>query len=328
MDPDPRVERLRSQIRYRRHLVESGRSDRAIARAVERGQIVRILRGAFMDREIWRRLSGEERLIARAAAKSHESRSGPPIFSHTTAAAIWGLPLFRHADVRLDLIIDPDSPARSSRPVRRHVLPLEPGDVVERGGLRYTSLERTVIDLARSAPDELAIGCIDRALRMRALEDGRDGGDVESRRGALLERLASMAGSPGSARAVALVEGADHRADSVLESVSRLYLRRLGVAVEIQVPVIGNGGTAYWTDFEFLDAGAYGEVDGAIKYSDPRSGDGRVPVSSLIAEKEREDEIRGVTGKRLVRWGSRHLADQYALGSRLLAFGIPVPAMQ
>ena len=47
----------------------------------------------------------------------------------------------------------------------------------------------------------------------------------------------------------------------------------------------------------------------------------------LLAEKEREDWVRGMTGKRVVRWGWAEAQTRLLLARRLMAFGIRVPAL-
>ena len=110
------------------------------------------------------------------------------------------------------------------------------------------------------------------------------------------------------------------------ESVSRLQLARLRVPHEMQVPVFVGEKLAYWVDFEFTGQQAFGEVDGSAKYLDPAFRNGLSAAEVVLEEKRREDEIRGVTGKRIVRWGVDHLGSARDLGKRLGDFGIRVPS--
>jgi hypothetical protein len=45
----------------------------------------------------------------------------------------------------------------------------------------------------------------------------------------------------------------------------------------------------------------------------------------LLAEKQREDWIRGLTQYRFVRWGAEHSATPARLAARLKSFGIVPP---
>lgn len=121
---------------------------------------------------------------------------------------------------------------------------------------------------------------------------------------------------------------ADGRAESVLESVSRLQLSRLGVSHTVQVPISGIHGRPYWVNFEFDGQDIFGEVDGAAKYIDPRFQAGLTPKQTVLAEKRREDEIRGLTGYRVVRWGAQDVLNARLFGDRLAAFGVAVPRLE
>jgi hypothetical protein len=103
--------------------------------------------------------------------------------------------------------------------------------------------------------------------------------------------------------------------------VSRLLLRQLGFAdPELQVPVRGPHGADYLVDFDL--GPVWGEFDGAVKYTDARFLNGRTPARALADEKEREDWIRGVTGKRIVRWQMPHLATTSAFRRHLASCGV------
>ena len=155
-----------------------------------------------------------------------------------------------------------------------------------------------------------------------------DGDSPAEWRAARLQQLDEMPGHRGVRRARQIIALADPRADSPAESVSRLYLDQLGVAVAIQVPVVGPTGANYRVDFEFVGQRAFGEVDGRVKYLDPTLRRGCSAEEIVLHEKEREDEIRGVTGNSMVRWGVKHLATVRGFGGRLRACGIHVPRLE
>jgi hypothetical protein len=117
---------------------------------------------------------------------------------------------------------------------------------------------------------------------------------------------------------------ADPRAELPGESISRLYLHRLGFPPPgLQTRVPGPGGRTYEIDFDL--GAAWGEFDGANKYTDPRFLRGRTPERALADEKEREDWIRGTTRRPLIRWQFRHLDSLSAFGAHLAAFGLHAP---
>jgi hypothetical protein len=220
-----------------------------------------------------------------------------------------------------------ETPRRhSTRDLIRHERALDPRDVVEACHLRVTSLERTVADLAGALPLEAAVSVADAGLRAAAVvRQVQDEALAERWRRDMERRLASSRGARGVRQARRVIAFADGRAQLPGESVSRLQLHRLGVRVtDLQVRVPAPDGGAYFPDFELGDVDAFGEFDGEGKYTDEAMRSGRTLEQVLLAEKRREDWIRGTTGRRVVRWGDREAGSAAALGRRLAAFGIHV----
>lgn len=321
-----RIHRVSATIRLRREIVALGElSDGELAARILSRRLTRLARGAYIEHALWQGLFPEERLLAVTIAHAKLHRSRGWVFARESAAVLWGLPLFDLRSLRVHLSVSPDSPGRSSRPVARHVETLRSGDVIEVAGVRLTSLQRTMLDLAHSAPQETAVGAVDAGLRrlfplhrggnLAALEDWRE------------EQSRKLEGSwrPGVRSAREVLRIADGNAESVIESVSRLQLTRLRVPHDMQVPVFVGRRAAYWMDFEFLGQSVFGEVDGSAKYLDPELLAGQTPGEVVLAEKRREDEVRGLTGKRVVRWDIRHVGSARALGQRLTDFGISIP---
>lgn len=326
------IVRVREMLLFRRYLVETGMSDRKIEAAVGSGRMVRLVPGAFVLREAWGILRSEERLLARTLAVAHLNRRRTVVFSHHSAAAIWGLPLWSQRDQSVSVLTPIKSPSRRSGSVRRHIDAWGDADICEVAGLQVTTLSKTIVDLARYASPELSIGVADAGLR-RMFGFGRnkivsESSELYEWRGSQLERLEAMRGERGVRRARRQVVLADPRADSVVESVSRLQFSRLQMEVEIQVPVRGSAGQQYWLDFEFLGQRAFGEVDGAVKYADARMLGGGNAHEAVVREKRREDEVRGVENKRIVRWMPESIATPELLGRRMRAFGLRVPSME
>jgi len=202
---------------------------------------------------------------------------------------------------------------------------LDAADVARRHGMLCTSLARTVFDLARTLRPEAVIAAGDAALRRVSVR----GHDVDLEAAAAwreeIDRLCTP-GLRGVRRARWMSGFADGRAQLPGESVSRLQLHRLGFRdIELQVPIQGAAGERYFADFGFRRSRAFGEFDGEDKYLEPELRHAPTPVDAVLAEKRGEDDIRGVTGWRVVRWGSAHTRTAEDLGARLAAFGIHPP---
>jgi hypothetical protein len=211
--------------------------------------------------------------------------------------------------------------------VFRHAHRLPDEDVMSVGGLRCTTLARTVFDLIRVLPAEAALAAADAAMRSVALV-GReyDESAAQQWRSEIDARLLRASGARGIRQARWIAELMDGRAQLPGESVSRLQLIRLGFrSIALQVPVRAPAGGWYFVDLGLEEVAAWAEFDGESKYLDEALRSGRSLEAVLLAEKQREDWIRGTTGRSVARWGDAHIASPRALAARLGAFGIRPP---
>lgn len=331
----PRLIPPASAVLARNRLLRQGTTDTEIAEAIRLGSLRRLRVGAYVPQNAWSTMHTEQRQVSRATAAMLSARRERPVFSHITAAAIWGLPLIRMPDERIHSI-GVDAIAQSTPGILRHRDAILEHDVVRGDDWDLTSFERTVFDVIRTTSRECAVGVMDAALRMLSVDDdGSRRMDPHSAaandfRQALHRRIARSPGVRGIRQARFVVPFGDARAESVGESVSRLYLHDLGHTPLLQVTVAGpRPGLFYDVDFELEDA--LGEFDGEAKYRDPVLLGGRTPERAVIDEKLREDWIRGVRRKPLIRWSMRDLASPDTLAERLRAFGVrararPTPA--
>lgn len=315
----------RAMLRTRDELLRDGWNDRSIAADVDAGAIFRIRRGWFVRGERWAELWPQARHLVHVVA-AHADARGDQVFALISAAALHGLPLYRARAERVHTV-HPDAARRSVGGMIRHRGELEASDVAEVDGILCTSLERTVFDLARVASAEVAIVCADAAL-------GRIGGDPraydEDAGRAWIEaieaRVERAAGARGVRQARVLLPIADGRSQQPLEAVTKLQLRRLGFrqpSLQVEVPAPGSG--SFWMDIEIDEAGAFFECDGETKYLDEALRAGKTIEEVVLAEKRREDWVRGVTDRRVLRGGSADAATPQALAARLAAFGVELP---
>lgn len=300
---------------------------RAMAAA---GDLVVVHRGRYVRRDDWDAAFPESRhLLTVVAADSVRRSEGSP-FAFASAAVVHGLPLFRHRAGAPHICSGhADGVVRNAGALRRHQIEIPETDRVLVGGILVTSLERTVYDMIRTASRETAVACIDAAIRSIASDrSGREyDEDAADAWGARLhDRIRRHPGARGIRQARWVADFADGKAQLPGESISRLYLTDLGFRrPRLQVPFGGPRGVTYRIDFGLDDVRAWGEFDGTGKYFDPvmlRSGSSR---EALLAEKEREDWIRGRSQWRFARWGSPHISSAAALGTRLRSFGITPP---
>lgn len=310
-------------VRSREEILSTGCSERQLRDRVISGSLVRLHRGFYVDGATWNDLWHEGRHLLSVLAVH---RSGvDPVFTHQSAAVLWGLPLYRVNDVLVHVLIRGERHSRVSAGVARHEMLVDDADIVERYGIRCTSLTRTVFDLARAATLEAAVSAGDAALRLVSVTGQDYDQDAAAEWRDRLGRLAVPA-RRGVTKARWVTEFIDGRSQLPGESVSRLQLFRLGFrAPELQVPVIGSAGDRYFLDFGFRGARVFGEFDGEGKYLEPELRTADAAVDVLLAEKRREDDVRGVTGWGFARWGHAHIGAAEDLGRRLTAFGVFPP---
>lgn len=296
----------------------------SVRQAVAAGRLTRVRRGVYADAAEMRAAYPEERVRARARAVQTTS-SETLLFSHETAAALHGIPLYRPSADRVHTIARPERPGAIAGLIRHRGDVV--GDSVEIEGIHCTSLTQTVADVARTATFERAVVVADAALRRECA--GKPGEYDTRRASGFLESVEEIVrrSAHGRTRAQRVLRFADGRAQLPGESISRIRLSELGFRrIGLQHPVASPRGPRFFVDFAIDDAGAFGEFDGSIKYIDGRMLDDRTAPEVLDAEKQREDWIRGTTQRPLARWGWPHIDSAARLGARLAAFGIHPPA--
>lgn len=314
-----------ARLRSTDELLSRGFDHDGLAALIRSRSLHRVRQGWYLDAELWTPLTPEERHLVEVVA-AHRSADAPPLFSHHAAAVLHRLPLWGLRTTPVHVIADDYRSGHSTTGVRRHRLTVDPADIVTVGGIRCTSPDRTLADLSRIEPPEMTIGCADAILTLvsqhgRALDRNR----ADAWRAGMLDRLDGLRGVHGVRNLRRVVELADPRSDSPLESLSRLQLHRLGFDVEPQVPVAGPNGRTYFMDFEFLGLDLFGECDGRMKYTDPGMLAGRDINQFIYEEKRREEWVRERERKGVVRWAASEAATADRLAAHLAGLRVPLP---
>lgn len=273
-------------------------------------ELVRLRPGIRARSAEWDSLYGEGRMRTLARAVALRTANPRTTNSHTTAAALHGLPLFRVRADRVHLIVPGAHTRHDSPDVIRHHVPLSDEEVVIMGGLRVTSLSRTVYDVIRMTSLDAAVACFDAALRTVAWDDVSHGYDTRSAEGFrqdVLDCIIAHSGARGIRQARFVTDFADGRAQLPGESVSRLWMWQLGMPdPELQLRVeLDTGGVAL-LDFAWPALGRWAEFDGEVKYTDPDMLAGRTADDVRRLQDQREDAVRRATGWRVDRWGWDH----------------------
>ncbi len=265
---------IRRDVRTRRELLCAGHTDSELRAAIKATQLQRLSRGVYADAgDLF--AENKHRLTTRALAQN----SPQLVVSHISAlvlhgVSVWGAPL-----KKIHLTRRGNNGAGQSGNRIVHSAALLDDEVVSHGGLQVTSIARSLIDFARSAPLASAVISLDSALHQKMVtpeELVRAYGRIHRHRGAPAARRALLA--------------ADGRSESVGETRTRLAFATLGLPrPDLQVSIHDEAGEFVGrTDFGFAGLGLLVEFDGVGKYSAQDSD----PRQSMIAEKLREDELR------------------------------------
>ncbi|MDQ1084944.1 MULTISPECIES: hypothetical protein [Microbacterium] len=254
----------------------------------------------YTIRSRWEQLAPWERYLARVHAFATSRRDA--VFSHESAAALLGLPIFGHP--RAIHIFD----GRRSRSARY-------GDVTvhtsaderrtcETAGIRINAVEDVVVDLARALPPALAVAVADAAARMFGLSASD-----------LLHHGSLQRNAFGLRRMTWALSRCTPLSESVGESISRVVIEWCGFPRPTLQMEHRLDGHTYRSDFCWPEQKVIGESDGWVKYR------GDEAAETLRAEKRREDALRRA-GWHIARWDYAGALGVEGLRSALLAAGL------
>lgn len=284
----------------------AGCSRASMRRALRNGEWVTLRRGVYVEAS---RLA----VVAGCAEKRHALDIAALLltFGHaavaggTSAARILGLDLLGQRTPEPVLLTDAalKGAHRNGYVLRTAALPSH--HRATRHGVPVTCAARTVIDLARTRSFAAGVVVADSALRQGIVSTDQ-----------LRRMIKDCSTWSGVARARLVVDFADPRAESVLESLSRVAIHQQNLpAPRTQVTLGDAWGPQCRVDFLWDDVRVVGEADGLGKYE---PGDGRSTRDVLRAEKRREEWLAD-SGYDVVRWGWEDANDPPRLAFRLRA---------
>lgn len=228
-----------------------------------------------------------------------------PVFAHESAALLHGLPVLGGWPT-VPHLLESELDAPSRRSPRDSIVhrPRHRPDVCTVDGLLATTSAATALALAASRPLAAGVAAIDHVLA------------AGSSRAELERTFADWLPFHGSRRARLALDHATGLAESPLESISLLVMRRGGLPEPAQQVEITARGRRYRVDFMWPELRVVGEADGRIKY---------LTGADLLEEKRREDDIRSL-GHAVARWGWDEARSEAPLLARLADVGVsPAP---
>jgi hypothetical protein len=293
---------------FRHQAITCGYTDDEIRRLKRTQQWLVVRHGAYVDRDLapaqddragWHRL--------RTLAVLHRV-DAPAVATHSSAATLLSLPQWDTDLSTVYLTRDRHHAARNEAGVAHRDATLPESQVTCVDGVACSDGARTAWDIAREFGFEAGVVTADAVLRLgadRARRPAEEAG-VLPRRGATrhdLDRLAeAMADWPRARTAVEAFSFADGGAESVGESLARMFVVSLGFPAPRTQVVIESAGFIARVDMLIEALDWVLEFDGRLKYRrtrddcDPVVDDGDI----VWAEKIREDGLRGA-GKHVSR---------------------------
>lgn len=273
-------------IKTTAELSQLGISASTIYRRVERGRLIKLRHGVYVDAAVWKEFSTFQRCYAHhvAAAKSHP-RS---VLSHESAAMMYDISLLNlPAKVHIS---SATYGSKSRENIRVHGCSSE---VLERTwwleGVRVTSPLDTFLDCAKSLPHQDAVCIADQFLH-RGLVD----------KSVAQSSILRLEGS-GALRARKVAQRMSGHAESVAETLVRILLHDWNFEMPTeQGEVFTSAGARYRPDFMWGHLRLILEVDGEVKYS----GRYGKPEDVIRAEHRRQRELER-EGWKIIRvcWG-------------------------
>lgn len=292
-------------------------NDQPLRKAIGRGELVRVHRGAYVVAKEWESLNRRERYRKQVIAAALASRSRP-VLSHQSAAAIWGIPTIGDTRGIVHVLTTISAGTRTENGFRRHAADVGEDDVVERDGVLVTSLHRTLIDLARDTPFASAVAGLDWSVRSSSSDSPPLTTIVA------LQVYFDQFPSPRNRRRVhRALEFSSPLAGSPGESMSRAVIHELGFAVPVlQLEVTDRRGLAGIADFGWPEHSLLGEFDGLVKYTRNMTRPGENIDAIVVREKIREDRMRA-TGRGMTRWLWKDALQPALLDQQLSEAGVP-----
>lgn len=292
----------------------TGWSRSALSRATRAGHLVQLRRGAFALASTAESGHALTRLRLGQHGVAAALRIPIATVSHGAAIAIHGLPLLSTPAIPCVTL----PPPYLTRPAELHVhrQPISPWQLDARHDISITSVARSCLDFTRECGLDAGLVATDAALHNRLCSLA----DLEA------VYSASCKGRAGLSSGRTLLDLADGRSESPLESISRLAMIAATPAPQTQVNLHSpNGQFLARVDFYWKALGVVGEADGKGKYAQ----------DELWKEKLRQDRLAD-HGLVMVRWGwsearrpallQAKLQQAFLRASQLRSAGIPITA--
>lgn len=255
---------------------------RSLIRDVERGVLVRLRRGAYVEASFWQACNSRERHILRIRA-ADAAATERLVFARESAAAIWGIPQARPYPDDVRVLVEWPGGGSSEGGMLRTADGYHCALIEEHGGFLVTSLSRTVLDVARFEAFPVATAMLDWSLSSQRSN--------QLTKAQLVEEFDLWRPRVGSKVLRRSIPFAISESGSFGESRARAVIEQLGFERPVpQARFVDEQGEMF-TDFYWPSVNVAAEFDGKTKYVDEQYTGGN-PAEALWKEEQREDRLR------------------------------------
>jgi predicted transcriptional regulator of viral defense system len=269
----PRTDRV-AGIVTTSELTAAGFSGARIRTLNRSGDLYQVGRGVYADgaraRETLAFADGLQ--LLRLAAAVAVTGTGAAV-SHESAAYLYSIDLLsKHDAATLTCPRHRGSNARAG--IQLHVADVPAEHVTRRARMPVTTPARTVVDLARTLSFPAGVVTTDSALHRNLVTKAE-----------LTAVLATCQRWRGARQAAKVIDFADSRAESPLESIARVAFKDCGLPPpDLQVWLGGTAEPIGRVDFYWREYWTIAEVDGAAKYADPKRARAQLRRDSLLRD--------------------------------------------
>lgn len=241
-------------IRSVHQLVGSGIGHDRIGVLVERGTLLRIRRGWYVDSATWRTLSVDDQRLARIYLSWFGRRDDAGVVTGSTAAMLRGYFVLRPETVAHVSVPDGAVPHGGRNGIRQHRRSMSGEPVSWIQGVPVVSPTELLLDCARSMPHRDALVIADQAAA--------DGADLA----ALTMAAGDLASRQGSSRVALVLARLDASAESAGETLARVLFHEWRIPLPVSQHWIATAAGWYRADFAWPAQRVVAEFDGRIKY--------------------------------------------------------------
>jgi hypothetical protein len=147
-----------------------GQDPRLLAKRAQRGELIRVRRGAYVPARSWSALNDRQRHGVLAAALVHTALN-TPVFAMKTAGLLWGLGVVG-VPRQLQTATDDPRGGRSKNGIQRTLGSLDQG-ICDLGGFQVTDKLRTTVELAGRLTFGEALAVVDSSRREQSKRTGQ-----------------------------------------------------------------------------------------------------------------------------------------------------------